>query len=283
MLNEVLVVIGTGGMGVSSARRVGSGKTLLLADFNESALEEIAETLRDEGQQVETQVVDVSSRESVEALARRAAELGPVRHVVHTAGLSPAQAPAEAILRVDLVGVALVLEAFEGVIAVGGSGVVISSSSAHMAPPLAPEDQALLASAPIGELLGLPLVAAASADAGYAYMFSKLANQYRVRHASLAWGARGARVNTISPGIISTKMGRQELSGESGAGMRAMVEGSSTGRLGSPDDIAAAVEFLLSDAAALITGTDLLVDGGVVAGVKSGRVDTSALGSMRED
>src|ERR1700755_1368116 len=135
MPNEVLVVIGTGGMGIAISRRVGPGKTVLLADYNQTALNAAAEALRDEGQQVTTLVVDVSSRESVYALARAAAELGPVRHMVHTAGLSPAQAPVEAILKVDLYGTALVLDAFGEVITVGGAGVVISSMSGYLAPP----------------------------------------------------------------------------------------------------------------------------------------------------
>lgn len=277
MPNEVLVVIGTGGMGVAVTRRVGTGKTVLLADYNETALNAVTENLRDEGQQVTAQVVDVSSRESVYALARAAAALGPVRHVVHTAGLSPTQAPVDAILKVDLLGTALVLDAFAEVVAVGGAGVVISSMSGYLAPPPAREIEAQLANAATEELLNLPFTAVdAFPSAGYAYSFAKRANQLRVRSASNAWGARGARVNSISPGVISTKMGQQELASESGAGMRAMVAASGTGRLGSADDIAAAVDFLLSDNASFITGIDLLVDGGAVAAVSTGRVDLSA-------
>ncbi|MDT3443028.1 MULTISPECIES: SDR family oxidoreductase [unclassified Pseudofrankia] len=279
MPNEVLVVVGTGGMGVAISRRVGPGKTLLLADYNETALNAVAETLRDEGHQVTSLAVDVSSRESVYALARAAAALGPVRHVVHTAGLSPAQAPVEAILKVDLYGTALVLDAFGEVIAVGGAGVVISSMSGYLAPPPAREVEAQLAGAPTEDLLRLPSTAVdAFSSAGYAYSFAKRANQLRVRAASGSWGTRGARVNSISPGVISTKMGQQELASESGAGMRAMVAASGTGRLGSPDDIAAAAEFLLSAAASFITGIDLLVDGGAVAAVSTGRVGLTPTG-----
>ncbi|RZU65328.1 NAD(P)-dependent dehydrogenase (short-subunit alcohol dehydrogenase family) [Microterricola gilva] len=277
MPNEVLVVIGTGGMGVAASRRLGGGKTVLLADFNASALDALAETLRDEGQQVETQHVDVSSRESVRALARAAAALGPVAQVLHTAGLSPAQAPTEAILAVDLLGVAIVLEEFAEVIAPGGAGVVISSMSGHFVPALDRELEGQLAMTPGDQLLSLPATSPdAFASAGHAYSFSKRANQLRVRAASTTWGAKGARINSISPGVISTRMGRQELASESGANMRAMVDGSGTGRLGTPDDIAAAVAFLFSDAASFITGTDLLVDGGAVAAVMTGAVRLSA-------
>lgn len=273
----VLVVIGTGGMGVAVARRLSPGRSVLLADFNEVALDALATTLRDEGHAIITQKVDVSSRESVHALALAAAELGPVLQVVHTAGLSPAQAPAAAILRVDLFGVALVLEEFGAVVAPGAAGVIISSSSAHLIPPLDPAVERQIAEASADSLAELPFGSPEYfASPGHAYAFSKRANQIQVRAASTAWGRRGARVNTVSPGVISTAMGRQELDTESGAGMRAMVEGSGTGRLGTPDDIASAVTFLLSEAASFITGTDLLVDGGAVAAVTTGQIDPFA-------
>lgn len=220
---SVLAVVGVGGMGEAIARRSGSGRTVVLADFNEATLERVAASLRDDGFDVHTKVTDVSDAAAVAALAEFAASLGPVTAVAHTAGLSPTQAPTGAILRVDLLGVAVSLDEFAKVIAPGA-----------------------------------------------AYSIAKRGNQVRVQAASKAWGARGARINSISPGVISTPMGQEELAGESGAGMRVMVEGSGTGRLGTPNDIANATAFLLSDEASFITGTDLLVDGGTVAGVRSG-------------
>jgi NAD(P)-dependent dehydrogenase (short-subunit alcohol dehydrogenase family) len=265
-------------MGVAITRRIGAGRSVLLADFNEPALDAVAQTLRDEGHHVTTQKVDVSSRESVHALAEAAAGLGPVLQVVHTAGLSPTQAPTPAILAVDLLGVALVLEEFGAVVARGGAGVVISSMSGHLIPALDRAVEAGIAAASADNILSQPWAAAENfPSAGYAYSFAKRANQVQVRAASTVWGARGARINTISPGVISTKMGQEELASPSGAGMRAMVDGSGTGRLGTADDIAAAATFLLSDAASFITGTDLLVDGGAVAAVSTGKVDLSAL------
>lgn len=274
MSNGVLVVIGTGGMGVAGARRLGPGKSVLLADHNEAALTDVARALGEEGQQV----TDVSSKDSVIALARAAAELGPVRQVFHTAGVSPTQASVEKVLHVDLLGVALVLDAFAEVIAPGGAGVVVSSMSGYMTRGLTPEIEGQLARTPADQLLSLPSAAPESfVPAGLAYAYSKRANQLRVRAASTLWGGKGARVNSISPGVISTAMGQLELASPSGAAMRAMVDGSGTGRLGSPDDIAAAAEFLFSDAASFITGVDLLVDGGVVGALTTGQIDMSAL------
>ncbi|MFE3601779.1 SDR family oxidoreductase [Streptomyces sp. NPDC059142] len=270
MNRDVVVVIGVGGMGREIARRQGAGRALLLADFDRATLDSTAEALRGDGHDVTAHHVDVSSRASVAGLAAAAAERGAVTQVVHTAGLSPAQAPAPAILRVDLVGVALVLEEFGRIVAQGGAGVVVASMAGHLTAPLDPAQERELARTPAEELLALPYTGGETAtDAGRAYSLAKRANVLRVQAAAPVWGARGARVNSISPGVIATPMGRQELAGEAGRQMRALVEASATGRLGTPDDIADAAAFLLGPAATFITGTDLLVDGGAVAAVRS--------------
>ncbi|HVB44103.1 MAG TPA: SDR family oxidoreductase [Streptosporangiaceae bacterium] len=274
---DVLVVVGVGGMGRAIARRQGTGKRVLLADFDETTLQAAADALEGDGHAVTAQHVDVSSLESVSALAAAAAALGSVTQVVSTAGLSPVQAPAAAILKVDLLGVALVLDEFGRVIAPGGAGVVVASMAGHMMPPLAPEQEAALAAAPVGELLRLPFASPDTVtDSGQAYGLAKRANHLRVQAASLAWGERGARINSISPGIISTPMGQAELGSASGQFMRVMISASGTGRLGTPDDIAAATAFLLGPESSFITGTDLLVDGGVVAALRSGRLNLGA-------
>ncbi|WP_216894907.1 SDR family oxidoreductase [Nocardia alni] len=271
-MTEVLVVIGVGGMGEAIARRLGTGRQVVLADFDEKALRRVAEMLTEEGYQVRSQSVDVSRRDSVAALAEQAAALGPVTAVAHTAGLSPAQASTAAILAVDLAGVAFFLDEFEKVIAPGGAGVVIASMAGSLTAGYLPDEaEAALASTPSDDLLELPLLTASDlAQPGAAYAVAKRANQIRVQVASMAWGARGARVNSISPGVISTAMGRQELANESGAGMRAMVAASGTKRLGTAADIAAAAAFLLGPDATFVTGTDLLVDGGAVAAARRG-------------
>ena len=268
MAREVLTVIGVGGMGEAIARRLGAGKTLLLADYNAEALASVTEALSADGHHVETGKVDVSSPESVRLLAEQAASLGGVTQVAHTAGLSPSHGSAEAILAVDLLGVALVLDEFGEIIAPGGAGVVIASMSGSMVPPLPAEQERALAHTPARELLQLDFVKKLS-NPGFAYAIAKHANQIRIRAASVEWGRRGARINSISPGIISTPMSEQELASPVGDSMRAMIAMSGTGRMGSPDDIAAATAFLLGPDATFITGTDLLVDGGVIAAVKT--------------
>ncbi|MFI5720753.1 SDR family oxidoreductase [Nocardia sp. NPDC051750] len=269
MGQNVAVVVGVGGMGRAIARRIGGGRRLMLADFDKDSLASAVEVLAGEGHAVTGRQVDVSDAESVAALAGAAAELGRVTHIAHTAGVSPTQAPTEAVFAVDLLGTALVLDAFGEVVAEGGAGVVIASMAAHLAP--LPDDQvAALATTPAAELMGLPFIDR-NVHPGVAYAVAKRGNVARVQAAAVAWGRRAARLNSISPGVISTPMGRHELEGESGAGMRAMVAGSASGRLGTPDDIAHAAAFLLDPAASFITGTDLLVDGGAVAGARAAR------------
>jgi NAD(P)-dependent dehydrogenase (short-subunit alcohol dehydrogenase family) len=275
MARDVVVVIGAGGIGVAIARRQGFGKTLLLADFNEKTLQSAAEELRGASYSVETQIVDVSSRASVKALAEAAAALGNVVQVVNTAGLSPNMAPVDRVLEVDLYGSAVVFEEFETVIAPGGAGLIISSMAGHMMPALPPEQDHALAYTPADELLDLPFLKGdAIPNTLVAYMIAKRANILRVQAAAMTWGARGARVNAISPGIIVTPLARHELDSEIGDIYRAMVEASAVKRMAPPDEIAVAASFLLGPDAGFITGSDLLIDGGVIAAMRAGKLPT---------
>ena len=271
MTEQVVVVIGVGGMGEAIARRQGPGRKLLVADFNEETLESLASSLKSDGYDVSAQHVDVGSPESVHALAQAAASAGAVTQLVHTAGLSPTQASAEAILRVDLFGVAAVLEVFGEVIAADGAGVVIASMAGHMMGDLSPDQQKDLATASLDRLPALAYLQPDHiSEPGHAYAVAKYANRLRVMAESVRWGKRGARLNSISPGVIATPMGREELGGDSGLVMRAMVDASGTARLGTPFDIANAAAFLLGPESTFITGTDILVDGGVVAAIRAG-------------
>jgi NAD(P)-dependent dehydrogenase (short-subunit alcohol dehydrogenase family) len=272
MNKELLVVIGVGGIGQAIARRQGSGKEVLLADFNEQTLEAAAKALEAAGHTVTTHHVDVSSHDSVSALVKAAEELGSIVQVVHTAGLSPVQAKPSAILAVDLQGTAFVLEEFGRVIAPGGAGVVISSMAGYMVPPLEPAQEEALAHTQASELLQLPFLGEqAVPTSAAAYGISKRANQLRVQAVSCPWGERGARVNSISPGIILTPLAQQEMDSEGGPVYRAMIEASASGRVGTTDEIASAAAYLLGPDAAFITGSDLLIDGGVIAALRAGR------------
>ncbi len=268
----VQVVIGAGSIGQAIARRTGAGKHVLLADFNETNLQNAKTALEDAGHTVSTQRVDVSDAASVRALAQAAAGLGDVVQVISTAGVSPVQAPAEAVLAVDLYGTAVVLDEFGKVIGSGGAGVHISSMAGHMPPPLDPETAHALAFTPVEELLALPVLARdAVPNSGAAYAISKQANHLRVQAAAVTWGDRGARVNCISPGIILTPLARDEMSGPGSEGYRKMIEVSAAGRVGTADEVATAAAFLLGPDAGFITGTDLLIDGGVIAALRAGR------------
>ena len=221
---DVVVVIGAGSIGQAIARRVSAGKRVLLADLRRDNAEAAAQVLSDAGFEVSVAVVDVASRASVEALVQAATALGEVTGLIHAAGVSPSQAPPEVILKVDLYGTALVLEAFGAVMARGGAGVVIASQSGHRLPALTPEQSAALATTPVEDLLALPMLAPDQVrDPLHAYQISKRANALRVMAEAVRWGRRGARINTISPGIIFTPLARDELQGPRGAGYRQPV------------------------------------------------------------
>ena len=272
MNREVLVVIGAGGLGLAIARRQGPGKSILLADFNEKALQVGAQSLEHAGHQVTTQIVDVSSRASVHALAQKAQSMGPVMQLAQAAGVSPTQASPEVVLAVDLLGTALVLEEFGHVIAPGGAGVHISSMAGHRGNPLEPAHAEALAQTPTDELLKLSFLDAEHVpNSTVAYEISKRANALRVQSASVLWGDRGARLNSISPGIILTALARDELAGPRKPIFEAMINACSAGRVGTADEVAAVTAFLLGPEAGFITGSDLLMDGGVIAALRSGR------------
>jgi NAD(P)-dependent dehydrogenase (short-subunit alcohol dehydrogenase family) len=262
-MTKVIVVIGSGSIGQAIARRVGAGKCLLLADLRQENADAAAKTLSEAGFEVTTTTVDVSARGSVEALVAKASSLGDVCGLIHAAGVSPSQASPETILKVDLYGAALVLEEFGKVIAEGGAGVVIASQSGHRLPPLSTEQNRALAVTPVEELLKLQ--PGEVKDSLHAYQLSKRGNSLRVMSEAVRWGKRGARVNTISPGIIMTPLAKDELTGPRGAGYRRMIDGCPVKRAGTPDEVGTVAALLMGAEGAFITGSDFLMDGGVTS------------------
>lgn len=265
-MRAVIVVIGPGQIGQAIARRVGVGKHILLADMRQDNAEAAAEILGNAGYEVSVATVDAASREAVHALVEAATALGDVTGLIHAAGVSPTQASPATILKVDLYGTALVLEEFGNVIARGGAGVVIASQSGHRLPPLTVEQNRALATTPVEELLALPFLRPDQVtDSLHAYQISKRGNALRVMAEAVRWGRRGARVNTISPGIIMTPLAKDELGGPRGEGYRRMIEVSAAGRAGTPDEVATVGALLMGLDGGFITGSDVLMDGGVTA------------------
>ena len=276
-MKEVVVVVGAGFIGQAVARRVGVGKHLLVANHSEQASAAVADTLADAGFDVSALAVDISSRTSVEALLAKAQTLGAVTGLVQAAGVSPSQAPIEAILKVDLYGTALVLELFGNVVARGGSGVVISSQSGHRLPALTPEQDRLLALTPTEELLNLAMLQPGQvSDTLHAYQLSKRGNSLRVMAEAVRWGKRGARINTISPGIVMTPLARDELNGPRGAGYKRMIETCAVGRAATADEVGNVAALLMGPDGSFITGSDILMDGGVTAAYRFGDLAPAA-------
>jgi NAD(P)-dependent dehydrogenase (short-subunit alcohol dehydrogenase family) len=265
-MSSVIVVIGAGQIGQAIARRVGVGKHVVLADMRQENADAAAEVLGNAGYEVSVATVDVSSREAVHALVETVTGLGDVTGLIHAAGVSPSQATPATILKVDLYGTALVLEEFGKIIARGGAGVVIASQSGHRLPPLTVEQNRALATTPVEELLSLPFLQPEQVtDSLHAYQLSKRGNSLRVSAEAVRWGKRGARVNTISPGIIITPLAKDELTGPRGEGYRRMIELSAAGRAGTPDEVGTVGALLMGPDGGFITGSDILMDGGVTA------------------
>jgi len=265
-MRQVVVVIGAGQIGQAIARRVGVGKHVLLADVRLDNADAAAEVLGDAGYEVSVATVDASSREAVHALVEKATELGEVSGLIHAAGVSPSQASPATILKVDLYGTAVVLEEFGNVIVRDGAGVVISSQSGHRLPPLTVEQNRALATTPVEELLSLPFLRPDQVtDSLHAYQLSKRGNSLRVMAEAVRWGERGARLNTISPGIVMTPLANDELTGPRGEGYRRMIELSVAKRAGTPDEVGTVGALLMGPDGGFITGSDILMDGGVTA------------------
>ncbi|MDP9528762.1 SDR family oxidoreductase [Pseudomonas protegens] len=263
---KVIVVIGAGSIGQAIARRVSAGKHVLLADLKQENADAAAKVLFDAGFEVSSTLVDVASRESVQALVHRATALGEICGVIHAAGVSPSQAPVASILRVDLYGTALVLEEFGKVITQGGSAIVIASQSGHRLPALSAEQNRALATTAVDQLLALPMLQPEHIrDPLHAYQISKRGNALRVMAEAVRWGQRGARVNSISPGIIFTPLARDELNGPRGPSYQRMIDLCAAGRGGTPDEVGALGALLMGAEGTFITGSDFLMDGGVTA------------------
>ncbi|MBU2668086.1 SDR family oxidoreductase [Actinoplanes bogorensis] len=257
-MTDVVVVTGAGGMGVAVARRIGSGRAVILADAFAEPLSQATGALRAEGYAAEGIVTDIADPVAVTALATAAAGAGRIAAVVHTAGVSAATATVQQILEVDLVGTAHVIDAFLPFVSPGTSVVCIASMAGHQARA----DNSALATVPADELLS---VAGVGDDPIAAYILAKRANQLRVQAAALAYNRRGARINTVSPGVVSTAMARAEADSPSGEHMLAMLDACGIGRTATPAEIAEVVAFLTGPGSLYITGTDILIDGGQAA------------------
>lgn len=263
---DVVVLTGAGSIGLAIARRVGAGKHIVVADLHLENAEAAVKTLYDAGFESNAATVNLSSRESILNLIKIAQEFGKITGFINAAGVSPSQAPIEVILKADLYGTAILLEEFGKVIEEGGSGVIISSQSGYRLGVLPQEQSDLLATTPTEELLNLPFLQAGEVkDTLHAYQLSKRCNGLRVMSEAVKWGKRGARINSISPGIIITPLANDELTGPRGEGYRRMLRLSPVGRAGTPDEVATIADLLMSERGAFITGSDFLMDGGVTA------------------
>ena len=267
---EVIALLGAGSMGTAIVRRIAAGKKILLGDISEKNLERVSRDFQYSGYDTETMAVNALEKESVEAFAEKAAALGDVMYFIDTAGASPNQAKPEHILALDMVGTGYAVDAFGKVMAKGGAGLIISSQTGYMF-PIPNEIELEILNTPTEKLMELPFIKeTAMKRSGIAYLIAKRVNHLQVQKAAATtWKERRSRINTISPGVIVTPLAYDEFAA-AGEGYQSMVDASAAERCGTSDEIAEAGAFLLGEHAGFITGTDLLIDGGVIASIRTG-------------
>ena len=270
-LKPVIALLGADSMGTAIVRRIAAGKKILLGDISEKNLEKVSHDFRYSGYDVETMIVNALDKASVEAFAEKAASMGSVMFFIDTAGASPNQAQPEHILRLDMVGTGYAVDAFGRVMAPGGAGLIISSQTGYMYSIPYETEQAIL-NTPTEGLMELPFIRdIAMQNSGLAYMIAKRVNHLQaMKAAATTWKARRARINTLSPGVIVTPLAYDEFNA-AGEGYQRMIDASAAERTGTSDEIAEAGAFLLGEHAGFITGTDLLIDGGTIAAIRTGQ------------
>lgn len=267
---DVIALLGAGSMGTAIVRRIAAGRKILLGDISEKNLDRVARDFQYSGYDVETMIVNALEKESVEAFAQKAASLGNVMYFIDTAGASPNQAKPEHILALDMVGTGYAIDAFGQVMAKGGAGLIISSQTGYMY-PIPYENELEILVTPTDKLMELAIIKeTAMQSSGLAYMIAKRVNHLQAQKAAAtSWKERRARINTISPGVIVTPLAYDEFAA-AGEGYQRMIDTSAAERTGTSDEIAEAGAFLLGEHAGFITGTDLLIDGGVIAAIRTG-------------
>lgn len=265
-MKDVILWTGAGQIGTAIARRVGYGKKIVVGDKSIENARNIAKTMTEAGFDIVPVECDISSRESILNLIKTGQEYGEISTLINSAGVSPSQASIEIILKVDLYGTAVLLEEVGKVIKNGERGVTVSSQSGHRMPALPPEIDEQLATTPTAELLNLEVLRPEHIENTlHAYQMAKRCNVKRVMAEAVKWGERGARLNSISPGIIVTPLAIDEFNGPRGDFYKNMFAKCPAGRPGTADEVADVAELLLSEKADFITGSDFLIDGGATA------------------
>lgn len=266
MTKDVLLVTGAGQISMAIARRIGNDKKINLGDWNIDNANNISNILNNAGFDAVPFKMDLSSRDSILDMIKEGQKYGEISMLVNGAGVSPSQASIEQILKVDLYGTAVLLEEVGKVIKRGGTGVTISSQSGHRMPALTPDEDEQLAFTPTEELLNLEILKPENIkDTLHAYQMAKRCNVKRVMAQAVKWGERGARINSISPGIIVTPLAIDEFNGPRGDFYKNMFAKCPAGRPGTADEVANIAELLMSEKGAFISGSDFLIDGGATA------------------
>ena len=272
-MKDVVLLTGAGQIGMAIARRIGYGKKIIIGDKSIGNAQTVSKILTEAGFDTEAYECDISSRDSIKNLIDNALEFGEITRFINAAGVSPSQAPIDVILKVDLYGTAVLLEEIGKVIKEEGTGVIISSQSGHRMKQLGAVIDEQLATTPTEELLDLEILQVENIDDTlHAYQLAKRCNVKRVMYEACRWGEKGARINSISPGIIVTPLAIDEFNGPRGDFYKNMFANCPSRRTGTADEVATVAELLLENQGSFITGSDILIDGGATASYFYGKL-----------
>ncbi|RFE02363.1 SDR family oxidoreductase [Streptococcus parauberis] len=265
-MKKVVLVTGAGQISLAITRRIAYGCQIVLGDISIVNAQEMATVLSQAGFDVVAKEMDLSDKESILDFITYAQNFGEIHYMINGAGISPSQASIEKVLAVDLYGTAVLLEEVGKIIAQGGRGVTISSQSGFRIPALTEKQDRALAMTDPNQLLDLDFLQVDQIENSlHAYQLAKRANEKRVMGEAVKWGKRGARINAIAPGIIVTPLALDEFNGPRGDFYKNMFANSPAGRPGAADEVANLAELVLSEQAAYMTGSTLLIDGGATA------------------
>ena len=267
MKKNVCISTGGGsGMGLAAAKCMPKEKIIVVTGRTMSKLEKAVKELEDLGYEAYAKTCDTSKREQVRELAEFAASLGEIKNVINSAGLSPAMAEPEQLIRVNALGTVYVNEEFSKLMKAGSVIVDISSNSAYILPgflankktfALADKDEDMF----VKKILGLPNKLKGYKASGLAYGLSKKFVIWYAAKCAYEYGTKGIRVCSLSPGLIATDMGN--LESEEGGNL---INTTAERRMGKPEELGFAIASVADERNGYLAGVDILVDGGSVNG-----------------
>lgn len=258
--NVIVITGGAGGIGRACAKALKKYK-LVITDYDQEAVDKTVNDLKVAKIDAVGLACDITDNAAVKRLRAFTAEQGHFTGLVHTAGVSGTVGNPEKVFNINLLGTDLIVSAFYDLAQNGSAVVLFSSMVGHTIPPNPEYDEALRNPQSANAFKKIEPFVGGSADT--MYNFTKRGVLLICNDNAMRFGQKGARIVSVSPGIIMTPMA-QKAAEEHPERMKLMEKMTPIGRNGESEDIADVVRFLVSEEARFITGTDILIDGGIL-------------------